>query len=49
MNAVGVVGVALLRAVSLWRLRRPGAVIWFAGALLMWFVWALCRVIEDSS
>jgi flavin-binding protein dodecin len=44
-----VLGVALFRAVSLWRLGRLGALTWFGGALVLCLVWALCRVIEDSS
>jgi hypothetical protein len=44
-----ILGVALLRAVSLWQIRRPDAVTWFAAGLLLWFAWALCRVVEESS
>jgi hypothetical protein len=44
-----VLGVALFRAVRLWRTRRSGAFPWFAAALLLWLAWAFIRVVEDSS
>jgi hypothetical protein len=44
-----VLAIAFARAASLWRVRRLSAFTWFAGALALWLLWALCRVIEDSS
>jgi hypothetical protein len=49
LACVVVLGVAVVRAVALWRTGRSGALAWFAGAVLLWLLWALCRVIEDSS
>jgi hypothetical protein len=44
-----VLGIALVRTVPLWQTGRLAALAWFAGALPLWFVWALFRIIEDSS